>query len=44
VGDLTGREVERLLAAAKDSRNEIRDRCLVLLTFRTGCASRKPAG
>src|SRR5215469_15893486 len=33
---LTGLEVERLLAAAKDSRNEIRDRCLVLLTFRHG--------
>src|SRR5215831_19685995 len=33
---LTGREVERLLEAAKGSRNEIRDRCLVLLTFRHG--------
>jgi type 1 fimbriae regulatory protein FimB len=33
---LTAREVGRLLAAAKDSRNEIRDRCLVLITFRHG--------
>jgi type 1 fimbriae regulatory protein FimB len=33
---LTGLEVERLLAAAKDSRNETRDRCLVLITFRHG--------
>jgi hypothetical protein len=27
---LTGREVERLLEATKGSRNEARDRCLVL--------------
>jgi type 1 fimbriae regulatory protein FimB len=33
---LTGREVERLLEAAKGSRNEARDRCLVLLMFRHG--------
>lgn len=33
---LTAREVERLLESAKGNRNEIRDRCLVLLTFRHG--------
>jgi type 1 fimbriae regulatory protein FimB len=33
---LTGREVEKLLAATKGSRNEARDRCLVLLMFRHG--------
>jgi type 1 fimbriae regulatory protein FimB len=33
---LTSREVERLLEAAKDSRNEARDRCLLLLMFRHG--------
>jgi site-specific recombinase XerC len=31
---LTGREVERLIEATKGSRNETRDRCLVLLIFR----------
>jgi type 1 fimbriae regulatory protein FimB len=33
---LTGREVERLLAATKGARNETRDRCLLLLMFRHG--------
>jgi len=33
---LTGREVDRLLAAAKGNRHEVRDRCLVLLAFRHG--------
>ena len=33
---LTGLEVEKLLAATKDSRNEARDRCLILLMFRHG--------
>jgi type 1 fimbriae regulatory protein FimB len=33
---LTGREVERLIAAIKGGRNEARDRCLVLLMFRHG--------
>jgi type 1 fimbriae regulatory protein FimB len=33
---LTEREVDLLLRAAKGSRNEARDRCLVLLTFRHG--------
>jgi type 1 fimbriae regulatory protein FimB len=33
---LSGREFERLLEAVKGSRNEVRDRCLVLLTFRHG--------
>ena len=33
---LTAREVERLLEAAKASRNAPRDRCLLLLTFRHG--------
>jgi integrase len=33
---LSGREFERLLEAVKGSRNEIRDRCLVLLMFRHG--------
>ena len=31
---LTGREVERLIEATKGSRNEARDRCLLLLMFR----------
>jgi integrase len=31
---LTSREVERLIEAAKGSRNEARDRCLLLLMFR----------
>jgi hypothetical protein len=30
---LTGLEVERLIAATKGSRNEARDRCLLLLMF-----------
>ena len=30
---LTGREVERLIEAARGSRNEARDRCLLLLMF-----------
>jgi type 1 fimbriae regulatory protein FimB len=33
---LTGREVERLIEATKGSRNEVRDRCLLLLMFRHG--------
>src|SRR5262245_65125695 len=33
---LTGLEVEKLLAATKGTRNEARDRCLILLMFRHG--------
>lgn len=33
---LTGLEVEKLMAATKGSRNETRDRCLILLMFRHG--------
>ena len=33
---LTGREVDKLLAAVKGARHEARDRCLVLLLFRHG--------
>jgi type 1 fimbriae regulatory protein FimB len=33
---LTSREVEKLIEAIKGSRNEARDRCLVLLMFRHG--------
>jgi type 1 fimbriae regulatory protein FimB len=33
---LTGREVEELLRAAKGSRNEARDCCLLLLIYRHG--------
>ena len=33
---LTGLEVDKLLAATKGSRNEARDRCLLLLMFRHG--------
>jgi integrase len=33
---LTSREVEHLMAAIKGSRNEARDRCLLLLMFRHG--------
>jgi site-specific recombinase XerD len=33
---LTSRGVERLIEAAKGSRNEARDRCLLLLIFRHG--------
>jgi len=33
---LTGREVERLIEAARGGRNEARDRCLLLLMFRHG--------
>jgi type 1 fimbriae regulatory protein FimB len=33
---LTSREVERLMEAARGSRNEARDRCLLLLMFRHG--------
>lgn len=33
---LTVREVERLIAATKVSRNDTRDRCLLLLMFRHG--------
>src|SRR5271166_2658448 len=33
---LTSREVERLIEATKDRRNEVRDRCLLLLMFRHG--------
>lgn len=33
---LTGLEVEKLLTATKGSRNEARDRCLILIMFRHG--------
>ena len=33
---LSGREFERILEAVRGSRNEVRDRCLVLLLFRDG--------
>jgi type 1 fimbriae regulatory protein FimB len=33
---LTSREVEKLIEATKDDRNEARDRCLLLLLFRHG--------
>lgn len=33
---LTQIEIERLIAATKESRNEVRDRCLLLLMFRHG--------
>ena len=33
---LTSKEVEQLLQATKGSRNEARDRCLLLVTFRHG--------
>lgn len=33
---LTGREVERVIEATRGSRNEARDRCLLLLMFRHG--------
>jgi type 1 fimbriae regulatory protein FimB len=33
---LTALEVDKLIAATKDSRNEARDRCLLLLMFRHG--------
>src|SRR6202011_1760758 len=33
---LTSREVERLMEATKGSRNDVRDRCLLLLMFRHG--------
>jgi len=33
---LTGREVQRLIDVTKGSRNEARDRCLLLLMFRHG--------
>jgi len=33
---LTGRKVERIIEATKGSRNEARDRCLLLLMFRHG--------
>lgn len=33
---LTSREVERLIEATKGSRNEARDRCLLLMMFRHG--------
>ena len=33
---LTAREIEKLIAATKGSRNEPRDRCLLLLMFRHG--------
>ena len=42
---LTGLEVEKLLAATKGTRNEARDRCLILLMFRHGLrVSVKPWG
>lgn len=33
---LSGREFERLLEAIRGYRNEVRDRCLILLMFRHG--------
>lgn len=33
---LTERELEKLIEAARDSRNAARDRCLLLLMFRHG--------
>jgi type 1 fimbriae regulatory protein FimB len=33
---LTSRDVEKLIEATKGSRNEARDRCLLLLMFRHG--------
>ncbi|QFY44194.1 tyrosine-type recombinase/integrase [Candidatus Methylospira mobilis] len=33
---LTGREIEKLLAAVKGTRNEARDRCLLVMLFRHG--------
>lgn len=33
---LTGREIEKMLAAVKGARNEARDRCLLLMLFRHG--------
>lgn len=33
---LTGLEVEKLLAVTKGTRNEARDRCVILLMFRHG--------
>jgi site-specific recombinase XerD len=33
---LTGREVEKLTEATKGRRNEVRNRCLLLLMFRHG--------
>jgi type 1 fimbriae regulatory protein FimB len=33
---LTGRQIEKLIATTKGSRNESRDRCLLLLMFRHG--------
>jgi site-specific recombinase XerD len=33
---LTSREMDQLITAAKGSRNEARDRCLLVLAFRHG--------
>jgi integrase len=33
---VTSREIERLIEATKGNRNEVRDRCLLLLMFRHG--------
>ena len=41
---LSGREFERLLEAIKGSRNETRDRCLVLLMFRHGLRDSEACG
>jgi type 1 fimbriae regulatory protein FimB len=41
---LSGREFERLLDAIKGSRNETRDRCLVLLMFRHGLRASEACG
>lgn len=40
---LTGLKMERLIDATRGDRNEARNRCLLLLMFRT-VGSRKPAG
>jgi integrase len=41
---LSGREFERLLEAVRGSRNEIRDRCLILLVFRHGLRDSEACG
>ena len=41
---LTALEVEKLLAATKGTRNEARDRCLILLMFRHGLRMSEAVG